>query len=88
MTLILLWVLRNYLMKSCTQAALGRDAYQKIFHRIKKKSESEGSGGQLSNNNFDFPAEGWQNPNELLNTACGQNVDINPYPALDVRTQV
>ena len=39
-TLKLLWVLRNYLMKSCTQAALGRDAYQRIFHRIKNKSES------------------------------------------------
>ena len=39
-TLKLLWVLRNFTIKHCTQAVLGRDAYQRIFHRIKNTAES------------------------------------------------
>jgi len=39
-TIKLLWVLRNFLMKNCTQAVLGREAYQRIFHRIKSSAES------------------------------------------------
>ena len=39
-TIKLLWVLRNFMMKNCTQAVLGREAYQRIFHRIKSSAEA------------------------------------------------